>query len=499
MFAKVTHKLLKSIDPDGDLIAVSSLPQSANLKPLAVVIKRPSRLIWQKTKYRPIGLTLNDLLQEEPVQPELENSELVAYQEKHKGSMSGSVEAGRDAFTISASGSDESALNSPLGTLRKENVSLSKLVKDSKERTVDLHHPLLKQKTNLPKLKLTVVLERVFTTSNCTIKYNSIRKGSSKISLNHLKALNSLLGEMVLSFKQSGSLDVDTDVIMEIPSHTVLAYGVRELNIQNDSHYDISMYPEGLDADEFTESYSDDEVDGLLAAPEIQEGSSLSVLSSELEEVKSVLCVLTGLPHQSRSPLLLQLRQILMFPEHLSVLEDRLEELVYDDAPCLYHSSYSHSPHQLIDTFLDLLIQSDTTSETSLSTESTNPGASMRLSKQNQKVLVAMYNLVSSAMDLTDDGLLLLESFCSSQELNELNELVTLLTHHSQPLLLTDLPAPLQSEDLLRRVEQLFSSSNIVLKTEDGKLWTEITCSSEVLPYLLCIVIHGLAYLSEIQ
>ncbi|XP_076865528.1 gasdermin-E-like [Brachyhypopomus gauderio] len=496
MFEKITQKLLHCINPDNDLVAVSSLTHSAKLNPLAVVMKRPPRSFWQNTKYIPTGLTLNDLLQGEPVQPELENSELVTYQEKHKGNMSGSVEAGGGAFNISAQGSGESALNSLLGTLCKENVSLSKLVKDSKERTVDLHHPLLKQKTDKSKLKLTVVLERVFTTSNCTIKYNSTRDGNCKIKLNPLKAL---IEEVKLTFAQSGTLHFDTDVTMEIPSHTVLAYGVRELNIQNDSHYDISMYPEGLEADDFTESNSEEEVDGLLAAPEIQEGSSLSALSSELEEAKSLLCLLAGLSHQSCSPLLLQLRQILLNRDYLSVLEDRLEELVYDDAPSLYHSSCSHSPHQIIDTFLDLLIQSDTTSETSLSTESTNPGASMRLSKQNQKVLVAMYNLVSAAIGLTDDGLLLLENFCSSQELNELNELVTLLTHNSQPLLLTDLPAPLQSEDLLRRVEQLFSSSNVGLKTEDGKLWTEITCSSEVFPYLLCVVIHGLAYLSEIQ
>ncbi|XP_076865509.1 gasdermin-E-like isoform X3 [Brachyhypopomus gauderio] len=449
MFDKVTQRLVCQIDPDGDLIAVSSLIDSEKLQPLAVVMNRPSRWFWQTTKYRPTGFTLNQLLQGEYIQPELDQKELVMYQKTHQGSVSGSLEAGGSALSVSVGGSGGSALSSSLGTLHEETVNVFKLIEDSKQRKVDFHHPLLKQMLDTFKQKweFTVVTTRVFNTSESKIKYSSIMEGSSGITPQLVENIKT---------KVSGNVHSDTNCVMKIPANTVMAYNVSGLDIKSDGQY-------------------------------------------ELEEVKSLLCVLDGLSHQSRSPLLLQLRQILLDREHLSVLEDRLEELVYDDAPSLYHSSCSHSPHQIIDTFLDLLIQSDTTSETSLSTESTNPGASMRLSKQNQSVLVAMYNLVSAAMGLTDDGLLLLADICSSQELKSLNDLVTLLTHHSQPLLLTHLPAPLQSEDLLRRVEQLFSSSNVVLKTEDGKLWAVIRRKFERLPFILCLVIHGLAYLSEKQ
>ncbi|XP_076865508.1 gasdermin-E-like isoform X2 [Brachyhypopomus gauderio] len=473
MFDKVTQRLVCQIDPDGDLIAVSSLIDSEKLQPLAVVMNRPSRWFWQTTKYRPTGFTLNQLLQGEYIQPELDQKELVMYQKTHQGSVSGSLEAGGSALSVSVGGSGGSALSSSLGTLHEETVNVFKLIEDSKQRKVDFHHPLLKQMLDTFKQKweFTVVTTRVFNTSESKIKYSSIMEGSSGITPQLVENIKT---------KVSGNVHSDTNCVMKIPANTVMAYNVSGLDIKSDGQYEFILR-------------------GFICGKQSHQAYPLSGVKTELEEVKSLLCVLDGLSHQSRSPLLLQLRQILLDREHLSVLEDRLEELVYDDAPSLYHSSCSHSPHQIIDTFLDLLIQSDTTSETSLSTESTNPGASMRLSKQNQSVLVAMYNLVSAAMGLTDDGLLLLADICSSQELKSLNDLVTLLTHHSQPLLLTHLPAPLQSEDLLRRVEQLFSSSNVVLKTEDGKLWAVIRRKFERLPFILCLVIHGLAYLSEKQ
>ncbi|XP_076865524.1 gasdermin-E-like isoform X2 [Brachyhypopomus gauderio] len=420
MFDKATRRLVCQIDPGGDLIAVSRLTDSEKLKPLTVVMKCPPVWFWQTTKYRPTVFTLNDLLQGEPIQPVLEQTELLTYQEKRKGNVSGSLEAGASVLSVSAGGSGTAALSSSLGTLRKENVKIQKLLEHSKDRSLDLLHPVIQQQPGKSKHKkvFTLVMERVFTTTTCRIEYSSLEEGSCTATLKPLK-----IGATQVSLKESGSIHFDINAVMAIPPNTVMAYSVRELNIKSDGQYDIRIWPERMEADDLSVNpdNTEEEVDGLLA--EIQDGSLLSSLKTVLEEAKSLLCVLAGLPPQSRSPLLLQLRQILLNHEHLSVLEERLEELVYDDAPSLYQTSCFHSPHQIIDTFLDLLIQSDTTSETSLSTESTNPGASMRLSKQNRPLLVAMYNLVSAAMGLTDDGLLLLENFCSSQELNELNEL----------------------------------------------------------------------------
>ncbi|KAK1805308.1 hypothetical protein P4O66_019641 [Electrophorus voltai] len=453
MFDKATQRLVRRIDPDGELIAVSRLNDSEKLKPLAVVMKCPTKLPWQKMKYRPTVFTLNDLLLGEPIQPVLEKTDLVNYEEKHKGNTTGSLEAGGGAFSVSAQGSGASTFSSSLGALCKENVNLQQLIMDSRERLkVDLQHPLLKQNLGKPKSKqlFTLVMERIFTTSNQKINYNSKEEGSCNTILKSLK-----FDTAQMSFKQSGSLQFDTDISMEIPSHTILAYSVKELNIKNDSHF-------------------------------------------ALVGVRNYLCVLAQLSHESCSSLLLKFQQILLDRELLSTLESKLDDLVYGDAPCLFQTTCSHASDQFIDTFWDLL-QPETTSENRLSTDSPNNGASMKLSEQSQPVLTAVNILMNAAMGLTDDGLHLLQGFCASEVLNELNDLVNLLTDDSQPVLFTSLPAPLQNEDMLWRVEQLFSSSNVVLKIEAGKLWTETTCNSGHLPYILCTVIHGLAYLSDTQ
>ncbi|XP_035384690.1 gasdermin-E-like [Electrophorus electricus] len=496
MFDKATQRLVRRIDPDGELIAVSRLNDSEKLKPLAVVMKCPTKLPWQKMKYRPTVFTLNDLLLGEPIQPVLEKTDLVNYEEKHKGNTTGSLEAGGGAFSVSAQGSGASTFSSSLGALCKENVNLQQLIMDSRERKVDLQHPLLKQNLGKPKSKqlFTLVMERIFTTSNQKINYNSKEEGSCNTILKSLK-----FDTAQMSFKQSGSLQFDTDISMEIPSHTILAYSVKELNIKNDSHFDIIMALEadGFESDFIQHSfYVENEVDGLLTTPEIQEGSSLSILKRALVGVRNYLCVLAQLSHESCSSLLLKFQQILLDRELLSTLESKLDDLVYGDAPCLFQTTCSHASDQFIDTFWDLL-QPETTSENRLSTDSPNNGASMKLSEQSQPVLTAVNILMNAAMGLTDDGLHLLQGFCASEVLNELNDLVNLLTDDSQPVLFTSLPAPLQNEDMLRRVEQLFSSSNVVLKIEAGKLWTETTCNSGHLPYILCTIIHGLAYLSE--
>ncbi|KAK1805309.1 hypothetical protein P4O66_019643 [Electrophorus voltai] len=489
MFDKATKRLVRQIDPDGALFAVSRLTDSEKLKPLAVVIKCPPVWFWQTAKYRPSVFTLNDLLQV------LEQAELLTYEEKHKCNKDASLEAGGSALKVSTQGSGVSALSSSLGTLCKENVNIQKLLEDSKDRLkVDLKHPLLGKSKS--KKKFTLVMERIFTTATCRIEYSGLEEGSCSGMLKSLK-----IGTAELSLKESGSLHFDTDVAMDIPPHTVMAYSVRKLNIKSNGQYDVRVWPDGIEADELTEpelpGYIEEEVDGLLPLPKIQdESSSLSALKTELEEVKAHLCVLAHLSHQTHSSLLLQIRKILLDRELLSTLEDKLDELVYGDAVCPFQTHFSDSSDTFIDTFLDLL-QPKTTSENSLSTESLS--TSLKLSKQNQAALTALYFLMSAAMGLTDDGLILLESFCSSQVLTELNDFVNLLTDDSQPVLFTSLPAPLQNEDMLRRVEQLFSSSNVVLKIEAGKLWTETTCNSGHLPYILCTVIHGLAYLSDTQ
>uniref|UniRef100_A0A4W4EYF6 Gasdermin pore forming domain-containing protein n=1 Tax=Electrophorus electricus TaxID=8005 RepID=A0A4W4EYF6_ELEEL len=131
MFDKATQRLVRRIDPDGELIAVSRLNDSEKLKPLAVVMKCPTKLPWQKMKYRPTVFTLNDLLLGEPIQPGCKSTHIVT--NGHPPDIPVSI-AGGGAFSVSAQGSGASTFSSSLGALCKENVNLQQLIMDSRER-----------------------------------------------------------------------------------------------------------------------------------------------------------------------------------------------------------------------------------------------------------------------------------------------------------------------------------------------------------------------------
>ncbi|KAI4899834.1 hypothetical protein NFI96_016879 [Prochilodus magdalenae] len=539
MFGKATHWLIHQIDEDGVLIAVSRLNDSKKLKPLGVVIKRPAVWFWQKTKYSPTAFTLNDLLEGESIQPELERTEFLKYKAKHEGVYGGSVEAGIVGINLKAKGLGTSKLSSCLGTLRQENVNLQKLLQDSESRKVNLEHQLLKQTRGKTQQAYALVIERVFTTCDCTIEYNGVKEGNC---ITILKALGICPTEVCL--KETSTLQYDTDVAIEIPPNTVLAYSVINLDIKNDGHYELSACCDGFESDDdSTKSslYNEDQVDGLLALPEIPEGSSLSVLKKVLSDVKTTLLELAHLPAQSRLSLLPMFRKIILKKTLLSTLEEKLAETLFmlrvGEASCLSRDDESN---ELIDSFLQHL-EPQRSSTAGLSTmnqkgslsglhtpanknkanyngtssaasymngasnengsqlaQSSQNGASTKSSKHSQSVLTAMYMLVSAAEGLTDSGLILLETLCSSDVLNGLNDLVNLLTEDSQPLLIDSLPSPLQNEHVFLKVQALFSVSKIMLK-RDKKIWAETQCSSEYLPLTLCVVIYGLAYLNEAQ
>lgn len=535
MLGSATQRLVRQIDRDGALIAVSRQNDSEKLKPLAVVIKRPAVWFWQSAKYRPTTFTLNDLLLGNPIETVVETAEFLKYKEKHAANVGGSMEAGLGGINLTAQGHGASKLSSSLGMLRKEMVNMQKLLQDSRGRKVDLQHSLIQQTLNKSQHVFTLVVERIFTSCECTIEYNGMEEGKCG---GMWKALGIYPSELCL--KESSSLQYDTNVAIELPSGSVLAYSVIQLDIKSDGRYELSACFDGFQPDDDTiqqSLYSEEEqVDGLSVEwPHVQKGSSLSSLKEVLSGVKASLCELVQLPVQTRSSLLLLLRQILLKRTLLSSLEDQLE--MYCRNPSIPLETVSD---KLIEDFLDLL-QSHTTSTNGTSTEPVThngslpapssqngahmPGANqngsryngmynginqngshsvpsgqngscVKSAKSSRTVQTAMYMLVSAAEGLTDEGLVLLESLCSPEKLCGLSDLVTLLTDSEKPLPSCRLPAALQSDAVFLKVEALFSSGGVTLRREK-QLWAEAESDSELLPAVLCMVLHGLAYLSQ--
>ncbi|MCJ8749784.1 hypothetical protein PDJAM_G00180290 [Pangasius djambal] len=518
MFEKATHSLLQQTDYDGTLIAVSRLNDSEKLKPLAVVIKCPGSWFWQRTKYKPTDFTLNDLLQGKPIQPVLkEKVFLNKYEETQKGGVAGSGEVDMGGVGMKAQGRGTSKILSSLGTLLKESVIMPHFLKESKDRKVDPQHNLIVQIQG-KKQVFTLVKERIFTTCDCTINFSELKEGSCS-------ALFKPICSAKVHLNKGICLQNTRDVAIEIPPHTVMAYSVSELKIKSDGHYEVGVSPDGIEADDsitLDSIHTETEVDGLWTLTQITEGSSLSVLNKELASVKATLCKLACLSPETRFSLLNLFQEILPDQTLLSTLEDKLEKIcdasMYDS-----HTYLSDTSNELMDKFLYLL-HSETDNMDRLASVVLRPngslpaisnqnggqsapanwkaantshnGSSVKSTNQRQLILSAMHMLISAAEELTDDGLTLLKA-CSSETINGLNDLVTHLTNVSQRVPFNELPFLLRDGEVPHEVELLFISSNITLKRDNKELYAEIGSGVKVLPLILCIVIHGLAYLNE--
>ncbi|TSO05456.1 Non-syndromic hearing impairment protein 5 [Bagarius yarrelli] len=492
MLKKAIRSLLQQTDEDGTLIAVSRLNDSEKLKPLAVVLKCPGRWFWQKPKYKPTDFTLNDLLQGTSIEPVLEEKVFLnKYEERQKDSVSGTVEADMVGVSIKADGQGASRILSSVGTLLKERVILPHLLKDSRDRKVDLQHHLFRQ-TKGKNHTFTLVKERILTTSDCTINCSGLKKGNWTTSFKLISPVH---------LNKSICLQNIRDVVLEIPSHTVLAYSVSELKIKSDGCYEVGVSPDGIEVSDNITCYPAHNVtaiDGLW--PLTTKASSLSAFSEELTCIRATLCELTCLTPETRFSLLNIFQEILPDQILLSTLEDQLERISED-------TMYSHfSPgtsNELTDKFLDLLLSNINKHSTSvhMSCESTantsHNGSSLKSTNQRQLILTAMHMLISAAEELTNSGLELLKT-CSPETINGLSDVVTHLTSDSQQVPFSELPFLLRNGEVPQEVKLLFMSSNITLKIDNKELYAEIDSSdSNPLPLLLCIVIHGLAYLNE--
>ncbi|XP_026098953.1 gasdermin-E-like isoform X2 [Carassius auratus] len=520
MFDKATKKLVRQIDPNGSLIAASSLNDSGKLQPLAVVQKTHKAWFWQQTKYKPTGFKLNDLLEGDPIKPVCEEKEIASIEGEYNNSITGSGEVGGSAACLKANGEGSSKLSLSLMKLKKEYVDIPALLKLTRGRRLDLKSSFFKH--SLPKnMAFTLLKERIFTTHDCSISHAGLEKASCQASADFVQVYAKDRFEI-----QSGS-----KTSLHIPPETVMAYSVIEMRIESDGYFDLDILD--LASDDISENPNPtfSEVDGQW--PQMQEGFPLTTLKNALADVQTRFLALADLSAESRSSILLLLRKILMDRSVLSALVDRLEELRSGEDPCfLNNESEKQSP--IIDEFVDLLkgeklCKSGLTTSTSLSSyngcqistanhsdplvapelNGSSPipkeqsGCDMAVSHQNEcsteasresmERISVMEMLINALEELTDAGLDLLEQFCTSEALQSLQDLVIHLTTRDMPIYKDSMPVFLQSDDEFNRVEELFKSCNVLLKKENDTLTTEITCKEGFLPMVLCVAIHGLA------
>ncbi|XP_043117681.1 gasdermin Eb [Puntigrus tetrazona] len=468
MFAKATKNLVSEIDTDGSLISVSRLNDSDGLAPLALVIKRNRYWFWQNPKYLISDFKLNDVLVGDPINPAVVETDFLTYNGKVVGNKSGSATAEIGPGTINVGGSGSSKLQSSFGNLKKQEVDIQKLLQDSKSRVLDLKHSLIKQTRESQREVLTLVKERIITAQPCTVTEEVQEAGTCT----GMFGFNTTV-KVSVNDKGKSIVEYDTNVSINIPTKTTIAYSVIELEVAQTGQYGLCLLPNIKGGFEVDGPVKVKEVSTLSAAP----GKTTNKLQKDLEGLQGQFTALSKLPSSTRTLLFEQISQLLENSVAISMLEDTLEDLCGGTQP---------DP-----SLLDKVPALKTTVKLVQKTAGTNPSEKQK----KASALTATHLLLSSLEEMTDSALLRLKSCCSYATLQALLHLVHMMTSSKKSSLKDAALAALTDEQVFKEVTSLFASCNVTLLKEKDSVLTKISNPQDRLPLMLCIAVKGLASL----
>ncbi|XP_014892308.1 gasdermin Eb [Poecilia latipinna] len=458
MFAIATKNFVKEVDNRGLLIPVSSL--NDNMELLTVVVKHKRSWFWQKPKYLPTDFTLNDLLAgEPPITPTVLDIDFIKYSSTYGGGMEGSMDASFVKAKLNVKSEDSSKLQSSFGSLKKHEADVPKLMRESKGRVLDMSHSLIQQTKEKQKNVFAIVKERIVTTQPCSVIEDVQQQGLLAGSLIPCapKASKILLTE-------NGKLSKDSNVTMEIPPHTTIAYGIIELEIKNDGQFELCVMSGG-----------GFEVDGhskkslmFASAPKN------NMTQQELEKLKDHFQQLSTLPASTRSSLLRHITGLMQEPAAICALQNMLDRMCLGKKPSLHNDGLKESQQQSIQAVFEVLEQ---------------PGAE----EQTQSpVFTALHLVVSALEELPDDCLPVLSVCCNPATLQALELLVQCASGSRE----TTLSSTALPDDDYERTEHVFASCNVSLRRDSDVLRVEIKHEQGNYPLILCIAIKSLASLA---
>ncbi|CAN9514302.1 unnamed protein product [Ophioblennius macclurei] len=458
MFAIATRSFVEEVDHGGLLIPVSSLndPISA----LTVVVKRKRFWCWQKPKYQPTDFNLNDLLTgDTPIKPDVVETDFTKYSGTFGNNIEGTVDASFISAGVSVKGKDSSKLQSTFGSLKKEEVDVQKLLRDCKDRALDMSHPLIQQIKEKNRRILGIVKERIVTTQPCSVVEELQQGGECGGTFS---TCNPKIPKFTL--KENGSLSKNSNVSMEIPTHTAIAYGLIELEIRHDGRFELCL---------MSDVKGGFEVDGPVKEDLLVSSAALqnSSIQQELDHLRDHFQVLSGLPAATRSSLLQHVTKLMQDKAAVGALQHALDQMFLDIKPDVSDLKVSESQQQDVKSILDLLEQCG----------------------QSASVLTAFHLMTCSLEELPDDGLSVLGTFCSPEVLQTLEPLARCVSGSGE--------APQSgaqlTQDVFEKTQHLFAVSNVTLKKDGNMLKTEINPQAGHVPLVLCIAVACLASLAN--
>lgn len=474
MFATATRNFVEEVDHGGLLIPVSSLNDSICV--LTVVVKRKRFWFWQRPKYIPTDFDLTDILTgDTPIKPGIIETDFIKFNGTYGENIKGNVDANFvNVSSVTLEGKESSKLQSSFGSLKKEEVDVQKLLRDSKDRLLDMSHSLVQQTKEKHKQSFGVVKERIVTTQPCSVIEEVQQGGQCGGGLSLCGPKNPKV-----SLKQNGSLSKDSNVTMEIPVHTTIAYALIELEIKHDGHYELCL---------MSDTNGGFEVDGPVwkrlvgASGSPTDTSENSRLRQELERLSDHFQLLSALPATTKSSLLQNITKVMEAQSAVSSLQSVLDQMCLGKTPDLGDITTTGSLKQNTQAILDLLEQSG-------QVKSAQAG-------QSTSLLTALHLITSAIDEMTNDCIAILGMCCSLSVLPCLELLVQCVSGKGDMPLSSAGSATL-TEDIYEKTEHLFASSNVSLKKDGDKVKMEINQQPGHLPLVLCIAVRGLASLAH--
>ncbi|XP_029958404.1 gasdermin Eb [Salarias fasciatus] len=461
MFSVATRNFVEEVDRGGALIPVCSLNEP--ISALSVVVKRKGFWFWQRPKYQPTDFNLSDLLAgDAPIKPDVIETDFIKYSGTFGDNLQGSINASFINNSVNVAGKDSSKLQSSFGSLKKEEVDVQKLLRACKGRVLDMSHCLIQQVKEKPRRICVIVKERIVTTQPCSV-IEEVQQGGHCGGNCSPKISKFLL-------KENASLSKDSNVSMEIPPKTTIAYAVIELEIRHDGHFELCLV---------SDVRGGFEVDGPVKMEPLSSSGAQNSLQQELDNLKDHFQVLSGLPAATRSALLQLLSQLMQNRAAVSALQHTLEQVCLDKKPDLSDLKVTESQQQNIKSIVELLEQSGREDPAQ-----GGPATS---------VLTAFHLLTSTLEELPDDGLAVLGMCCSPEALHTLERLVQCVSGSGE----TPQGGAELTQDIFEKTRHLFAVSNVSLKKEGSMLKTEITPQPGHLPLVVCMAVTSLASLAR--
>ncbi|KAG7242105.1 hypothetical protein INR49_024151 [Caranx melampygus] len=452
MFATATKNFVEEVDRGGLLIPVSSLNDTIDILTV-VVVKRRRFGFWQRSKYFPTDFHLSDLLEgDTPITPENRESDFIKFNGTYGDRIQGSLDASFVHTNVNLEGKDTSKLQSAFGSLKKEEVNVKKLLKDSKGRVLDMSHCLIQQTKEKSRRVFGIVKERIWTTTPCSVIEEVQQAGFTE---------------------REWSLTLDSNVTMEIPINTTLAYSLIELEIKHNGSFELCLMSDTAGGFEVDSSAQLSGVSGGLNS----EGSRLR---QDLEQLNDHFQLLSSLPVATRSSLLQQLTNIMQDQTAVSTLQDALEQMCLDKTHVLPDVTMAESQKQNIRAVLGLWSSQVKWSQL----RRTGPLQS------SQPCTSSAAPWMVERKKMTSGCLGVLRMCCSPTVLQTLEQLVQMASGKGE------CHATALTGDVYEKAEQLFACCNVSLKKDGDIVKMEIKQKPGNLPLVLCIAVRGLASLA---